>query len=251
MPRVVDPHPHLQLRREIAFDRAGVGILGAFAGGQPLGPGVRLIADELLGLAHRQAAFNHLAGEADRIVGGNQRAGVAGAQRVVAQHRLHRLGQVQKAQDVRDVAAALVQRLGQLFLRVTETVHQLAVRGGLLDGVQVGALDVLDDRDLEHLGVGKVADDHRKVVQLGDLGRAPAAFAGDDLEKPAAIRVRADDERLQDAARADGVRELLQKLGLEVAARLVGVGDQLLDGDALGLRRGAVGRQRDIGHQGG
>ena len=109
----------------------------------------------------------------------------------------------------------------------------------------------LDDRDLEHLGVGKVADDHRKVVQLGDLGRAPAAFAGDDLEKPAAIRVRADDERLQDAARADGVRELLQKLGLEVAARLVGVGDQLLDGDALGLRRGAVGRQRDIGHQGG
>ncbi len=67
-----------------------------------------------------------------------------GRQGAVAHHLLHSGGQRQQAQKVCDVAAAFRQGLGQLFLRVAEAVHQHAEGGCFFDGVQVGALDVLD-----------------------------------------------------------------------------------------------------------
>ena len=84
--------------------------------------------------------------------------------------------------------------LARVLLRVAEAVHQLPIALRLLDGVEVLALDVLDDGDLEHFLVGQRAHDDRHVMQIGLLRRAPAALAGDDLVGVA--QGRTDHDRL-------------------------------------------------------
>jgi hypothetical protein len=71
------------------------------------------------------------------------------------------------------MAPALAQRLGQLFLRMTESGHQLPEAQRLFDGVQIGALDVLDDRDFQHFRIVKVPHYNGNFVQLRQLRRPP------------------------------------------------------------------------------
>ncbi len=95
------------------------------------------------------------------------------------------------------------------------------VAEGDLDGVEVLALDVLDDRHLQHgLGVG-LADVGRHAAEPGALGRAEAALARDDLEP--ATAERADGDRLDDAELADAGGELVERFLVERLARLVRV----------------------------
>ena len=96
------------------------------------------------------------------------------------------------------MAARLVDQLAERFLAMAIIADQPAIGLGLLDRVEILALDILDERDLERLGVAEVADDRRNFVQPRPLRRPPAPFAGDDLE---AMAVRPDDDRLDDAAR--------------------------------------------------
>ena len=63
-----------------------------------------------------------------------------------------------------------------------EFVDQALQRLRLFERVEVFALDVLDQRHREHGAVvGHLAHDRRDFVQAGELRRAPAALAGDDL----------------------------------------------------------------------
>jgi hypothetical protein len=64
---------------------------------------------------------------------------------------------------------------------MAEPVHQLSITLRLFDRVQVGALDVLDDRDFQHLGIVEVPHDDGQFVNLRPLGGPPAPFAGNDL----------------------------------------------------------------------
>jgi hypothetical protein len=72
-----------------------------------------------------------------------------------------------------------------------------------------------------------LAHHHRHVAQLGQLRRAPAAFAGDDLVTLAADRTHHDG--LDHALGAQRVGQLLQAGLIHVAARLVLAGLQGLD----------------------
>ena len=65
------------------------------------------------------------------------------------QHRLHRLGQLQQAQQVGRGAARAADRVGRLLVGHAEFVDQALQPGGLLDRIQVLALDVLDQRHRE------------------------------------------------------------------------------------------------------
>ena len=56
------------------------------------------------------------------------------------------------------------------------------VGAGLLDRVEILALEVLNDGDLHCLLVGDLADDGGNGVFTGTLGGQPAALAGDELE---------------------------------------------------------------------
>ena len=156
---------------------------------------------------------------------------MAGAELAVGEHVAHVFGQVEQPRHIGDVTAAFADHLGDLFLGLAEIVGQPCIGLGLLDRRQLVALDVLDQGDRQRLFVGEIADDDRRFVDLRALCGAPAAFAGDDLERVGLAPRRADDQRLQDALFADRRGQVLQRVVVEMAARLQRIGDQLADRD--------------------
>ncbi len=101
---------------------------------------------------------------------------MAHRQRTIGDARLHIRGKFQQSQQVSDVAARFVDDLGQRFLRMAIFAGKPLIRLRLFDRVEVLALDILDQRDLERLRIVEVADDDGHLMQPGPLRRTPAAF---------------------------------------------------------------------------
>ena len=131
------------------------------------------------------------------------------------------------------MAAALADRFGEARLAAPELAHQAAIGFGFLERREIGALQILDQRDLDHLGIAEAADEDRDLVQPDALRRAPAPLAGDQLVLgglPAHRRPhRAHQQRLHDPLAADRLRQPLQLLLGEMAARLERRGTDRLD----------------------
>ena len=116
---------------------------------------------------------------------------------------------------------------------------------GLLHGIEVSALEVLNDGDLHGLLVGDLAEDGGDGGLAGALRGEPATLAGDELE--AATSQAADEDGLNDTIGADAGGELFELVIGEAGAGLEGIAVDLGDGDFAGLA-GIGGR---IGHSGG
>ena len=113
-----------------------------------------------------------------------------------------------------------------VFLPQAEFAREPRKGFRLFDRIEILALEVLDERELEDVLVGRLADDDRRIGDLAALRGAPAAFAGDDLEF---VGPPPDDERLDDAVDFDRIDQLLQVLVAENGARLEGRGDDLVE----------------------
>ena len=61
---------------------------------------------------------------------------------------------------------AFAKGLRHLFLGVSEAVHELPVAHRLFHRIQIGALDVFDDRQLQHFSVGQLPDQDRNFMNL-------------------------------------------------------------------------------------
>src|SRR3546814_16002228 len=85
-----------------------------------------------------------LGGERLRILGGEQGAGMTGAEAPVMQPLLDGFGQREETEHVGDVTAALADRSGQHVLRVTELIPQPLITVRLFQPRQILAVDVLD-----------------------------------------------------------------------------------------------------------
>src|SRR5712671_4068218 len=72
------------------------------------------------------------------------------------------------------------------------------------------ALDILDDRELERLGVADIEDDDGNFVKAGALRGPPAPFAGDDLKLIGGTAHRPHRDRRDDAALLDRGGELVE-----------------------------------------
>ena len=118
------------------------------------------------------------------------------------------------------VAARLADALRDALLGEPELVDQLAVGERLVDRVEVRALDVLDERDLELVAVRELADERGDALEAREAGGAHAALAGDEL---VAVEGLGDEDRLEHAVLADARRELLERRVVDAAARLVRV----------------------------
>ena len=66
--------------------------------------------------------------------------------------------------------------------------------------VEVLALEVLDERELELIAIGELADDGRDAIEAGGLCRAQPPLAGDEL---VAVDRLGDEDRLEDAVLRD------------------------------------------------
>jgi hypothetical protein len=162
----------------------------------------------------------------------------------------HIVRQVEQAQRVRHMLAALADLRRHRLLRAAETVDQRLVGFGFLDWIQIGALDVFDDRDLEHFAIVHRTHDCRNCCQPRAARSAPAAFAGDDLEHVGVGRIGPHQDRLQHALGADRLRQLLKLRFAERAARLLRVWNDAVDRD-LGRRdHGGLVRDRARGRFG-
>ena len=91
-----------------------------------------------------------------------------------------------------------------------------------LDGVEVFALNVLHERHFHDVLIFDGSDVGWYGGQSGYLRRAPPALAGDDLE--ALVVDLSQRDGLNDAYLLDAVGQLLQRLGVELATGLVGIG---------------------------
>ena len=107
-------------------------------------------------------------------------------------------------------------------------IDQLAIALRLLDRIQILTLDILDQRDLGRSRIIDLADDRRNGMQPGALRSSPSALAGDDLE---AVTVRTKQDRLKDAPLCDRIGELVDRLFLELATRLLRIGANTPDLD--------------------
>ena len=115
------------------------------------------------------------------------------------------VGQVEQAQEVRDRNAAAPDAQADRLPRQPELLDERGARARLLDGVEVLAGHVLDERGLERLGVVAGAHDGGDRLELGEPRRAPAALAGHQLVRAAGDRPH--EHGLQHAALAQRAGE--------------------------------------------
>ena len=79
------------------------------------------------------------------------------------------------------MAAALADDFAEIVLGIAMLGDQLLIAERLLQRIEIGALDVLDDREFQRRLVVHVTDDDRNFDKARQLRGAPAPFAGDDL----------------------------------------------------------------------
>ncbi len=104
-----------------------------------------------------------------------QRARVAHLDRAAQQVLLRRLRELRQAQQVGDRAARAADRLGRRFMRQAEFIDQTMQAVGLLERVQIFALDVLDQRQRQRLLVRDLSTNAGTPRVLRCATRASAA----------------------------------------------------------------------------
>ena len=98
----------------------------------------------------------------------------------VAERLLDGARQLEQAQGVGDGGAALADALTDLGLGKRKFVDEGLEGGGFFERVEVGALEVFDQRQLDQLLRRRLADDGRHDIQCGQPCRAPTPFSGDE-----------------------------------------------------------------------
>ena len=183
-----------------------------------------LLLGEIFDLAHAQTLLQHAERHGFGIVEGQQRARMPGRETSPGHERRHRLGQVEQAQRIGHMAAALADHGGQFGLRVTELPSQPFIAARLFDGVEIRALNVFDDGEGEGFPVVGLDHHDRHFGEFRRLGGAPAALARDDLVGARHIGNGPHDDGLDDPLGADRFGEGGQIAGIELAARVARVG---------------------------
>src|SRR5690606_4829574 len=140
-------------------------------------PGPR--RDGLLGRTHREALGDDACRELLHRLGvrqPEQRAGVPRGEHPRRDAALDRRGEAQEAQGVGDLGPRAVDALCELLLGAAEVVEQLLVRGGLLERVELRAVQVLQQGVAQQVGVVRLADVRGHFRESCGFRRTPAAL---------------------------------------------------------------------------
>jgi len=148
-----------------------------------------------------------------------QHFGVAGRETSVGNQLLHRRRQSEQAQRVADRRAVLAHACCELVMRQAEIFDQLLVGSRLFERAQIFAMHVFDKRLLGRRRIRRVAHDHRHLREPGTLCGLQSALAGDELKGTGSQGPY--EQRLQHADGANRVGEFIQRIVVEVRARLV------------------------------
>lgn len=140
--------------------------------------------DQPFGLTNREVLRDDLFGQAFRIVAAQQGTGMAHAEFSRDEPAMDAQRQVPQPHQIGDMAPRLPDDPPQLFLAMAIILDQAAIGLALFPRVQLLALDILDQRNLERGAVIKSLDQNRHLMELSPLRCAPAALPGDNLIMP-------------------------------------------------------------------
>ena len=112
-----------------------------------------LLVRQRFGLADVEALLDDASCRRQRVGHADQRAGVAGGELAGRDVGLHLGGQFRQPHHVGDMAAALADDLGDVFLAAFELLGQRMIALRLFQRVEVLALDVFDDGDFQRVAV--------------------------------------------------------------------------------------------------
>src|SRR6056297_2975335 len=116
---------------------------------------------------------------------------------------------------------ACAKGLGQPLLCMAKVVPRLLMTCGLLNRVQVRALNVLYDCNFKNFGIVEFPNKNRNFVQLGHLSGAPTSFTRHNLKSPIGARLWPHDQWLDDALFFDGRCEVIKFFWVKTSARLI------------------------------
>ena len=126
---------------------------------------------------------------------------MAGAEAIFPKPLLDFGGEPEQPEHVGDGRAVLSDPAGDLFLGHSELDNKLVIGLRFFNRVQVFALQIFDEGDLQGRMFVRFADDGGNPDQAGALRGTPAAFAGNQLEE--SVVERTNDDRLNDAVLPD------------------------------------------------
>src|SRR5690348_2317584 len=95
-----------------------------------------------------------------------------------SQHIPNGLWQLQQSQRICDMAAALADNLTEIVLGVSIFGDELLIAKRLFESIEIGALNVLYDRNFQRGLVINIPDNNRDFNQTRQLGCPPTSFAG-------------------------------------------------------------------------
>ena len=138
--------------------------------------------------------------------------------------------QLEQAERVGDRRAGPTDARCDRFLGEPELIDELAVGVCLLHRVEVGTLEVLDERELQLLGIRELTDDRRDPFEANE---------------PVSLDRLGHENGLDDAVLENAVAEAPQRLFVDSPARLVGVRHDAANRDLDRSRR-----RRSLGDKG-
>ena len=122
------------------------------------------------------------------------------------------------------MTSALSEALRQSLLCVSEFVHQLPIRFSLFQHIQVGSLNVFNDRNFKDSLIIQLSQQHRDLMDLRNLGGPPAPFSCDDLVFSfPTTRLLSYDKWLDNSLGFDRSRKLFQFMRRKPAPWLFGI----------------------------
>src|SRR6056300_1146283 len=143
------------------------------------------------------------------------------------------------------MTAAFPHRLSQFFLGMAKTINQLPIPHRLFDWIEISALNILDNRNLENLNICEIPNNDGQFMQLRHLRGAPTAFASNNLIITIMVWIGAHDKGLNNALFFNRCGKLLQCFWDEITARLFRIGANTLNRQ-FGIRTARRGGLRSL-----
>src|ERR1700716_3311678 len=97
-------------------------------------------------------------------------------------------GKCQHAEEICDCGAVLPDSIGHLLLGKAELIEETLIALRLLQGIEVGALEILDKGEGKHRSVIEVAHDSRNLRPAKASSRPQSALPRDELPTTAWLR---------------------------------------------------------------
>ena len=130
------------------------------------------------------------------------------------------------------MASALSDDIAEIGLGVVIIINQLLVALCLFNRIEIGPLDVFDDRQFKSLLVINITNDDGNLVEGCSLGSPPTAFTGNDfLPGTAGIFTldRTNQNWLDNSVLGNRPREISQMLLNKIPPRIVCIGADMFN----------------------